>query len=90
MREDQDAQRARRFHEPGRGDRLARRSRMAEAIAAGRTRVRARVLLLILDFLVEYILDGVLHRLVLVFRFTFDDLRGDAVAVSVRLRFLLV
>ena len=62
---------------------------MAEPIAAGRTRVGARVLLVIFDFLVENILDGVLHRLILVFRFSFDDLCGDG-AVSVRLRFFLV
>ena len=48
MREDQDAERARRLDEAGRGDRLAGRGRMAEAVAADRAGVGARVRLVIL------------------------------------------
>ena len=88
VREDQDAEGARGFHEAGRRDRLARRGRMAEPVAADRTRVRARVVLVLLDLFVENVLGGILRRLVLVVRFSVDDLA--AVAVSVRLRFLLV
>ena len=88
VREDQDAEGARGFHEAGRRDRLARCGRMAEPVAADGTRVRARVVLVLLDLFVEDVLDGVLRRLILVFRFSTDDL-GDR-AVSVWLRFLLV
>jgi len=40
VREDQDAERARGLDEPGRGDRLAGRRRMTEAVAADRARIR--------------------------------------------------
>ena len=42
MREDQDAERARRLDEAGGGDRLARRGRMAEAVAADRAGILLR------------------------------------------------
>src|SRR6185437_3151629 len=44
MREDQDAERARRFDETRRGDRLARRGRVAEPVAPARTGILACVL----------------------------------------------
>ena len=90
VREDQYAEGARGLDETGRSNGLARCSRMAEPIAPCCTRVRAGVLLVLLDLFVENVLDGFLRRLVVFFRFSVDvDHLGDD-AVSVWLRFLLV
>ena len=83
VREDQDAERARRFDEAGGGDRLARRGRMAEAVAPGRTRILADVLLRELQLFRQLDAEVVLFLL-------FDLRLGGglalAVAVAVQLR----
>jgi len=90
VREDQNAEGARGLDEAGRSNGLARCSRMAEPIAPRCTRVRARVMLVLLDLFVENVLDGFLHRLVVFFRFSVHVDHLDDGAVSVWLHFLLV
>ena len=89
MREDQDAEGARRFDEPGGGDRLAGRGRVAEPVAAHGARIRPRVPLFLLRLgvclVVEDVLRRVLDRLVLFLLGHHCDR-----AVSVRGRFSLV
>ncbi len=77
MREDEDAERARRVDEAGGGDRLAGRGRVAEAVAADRAGILLRRQL---DFLVLVVL-AVGERLVVVL--LVDELLDDGVPVAV-------
>ena len=76
MREDQDAERARGVDEAGGGDRLARRGRVAEAVAADRAGILLRRQLRL--FLLVLLAFG--ERLVLVL--LVDDLLDDGVPVA--------
>src|SRR5207302_7177155 len=65
--EDEDAECARCFDEARRGDRLSRRGRMTEPVAAYRARIGAGVLLVLLgrEFFVDDVLARIFDRLVL-------------------------
>ena len=81
MREDQHAERAGGLDEPGCGDRLAGRGRVAEAVAANRTGIVRGGGLLVLE-----LLDLVGRELELVLVLVLDGLLDQAVSVQVALR----
>ncbi|OLE01689.1 MAG: hypothetical protein AUG91_00650 [Actinobacteria bacterium 13_1_20CM_4_69_9] len=81
VREDEHAERASGFDEAGRGDRLARSGRMAEAITPHRARIGPAEAVLFLVVLVE----DVLGRVLLGLRLVLDRLDDGAVAVRLLL-----